>query len=154
MRPQISFLTQSRFYSPAFNAAIFDGPLRIYFAQFQEPQALKIYFTAQQRLQGIYAKIRDNFRRNGTNIFVMLYPSTESFDISFDGSENLQSEHMQTEMVRTERLGVDYVVGVKGPINDGDIEKIYERVEMIARSLADDIDVIAAVPEHEPIAAL
>src|SRR6185437_13613381 len=103
MRPQISFLTQSRFYSPAFNAAIFDGPLRIYFAQFQEPQALKVYFAAQQRLQELYSRIRENFRRTGVNIFVMLYPSAEAFEMSFDDIKNLDT-------VRVDRLGVDYVI--------------------------------------------
>src|SRR5687768_8337756 len=80
-----SLLTQSRFYSPAFNAAIFDGPLRIYFAQVQEPFALKIYFAAQSRMQELYAKIREIFRKTGVSIFVMLYPSAETFQLSFDG---------------------------------------------------------------------
>jgi hypothetical protein len=137
MRPQISFLTQSRFYSPAFNAAIFDGPLRIYFAQFQEPQALKIYFAAQQRLQDLYAKIRETFRRTGTNIFVMLYPSREAFEMSFETAEH--------ENILVERLGVDFVVGVKGPLNESDVERVYERVEEIARVLAESSEVGPAV---------
>ena len=38
------YITQSSFYSPAFNGAIFDGPLRLYFSQAQEAMALKFYF--------------------------------------------------------------------------------------------------------------
>ncbi len=137
MRPQISFLAQSRFYSPAFNAAIFDGPLRIYFAQFQEPQALKIYFVAQQRLQELYAKIREKFRRTGVNIFVMLYPSAEAFSMSF-------SDTVNSESVRVDRLGVDYVIGVRGPLTDADVDRVYSHIESIARVLAEQSDKIVA----------
>ena len=132
MRPQISFIAQSRFYSPAFNSAIFDGPLRIYFAQFQEPQALKLYFVAQQRLQELYAKIREQFRKTGVNIFVMLYPSAESFTMSFGDLSDDESVHV-------ERLGVDYVIGVRGPVTDVDVERIYSRIEAVALSLADQL---------------
>ncbi len=130
MPPQISFIAQSRYYSPAFNSAIFDGPLRIYFAQFQEAQALKIYFVAQQRLQELYSKIRERFRRTGVNIFVMLYPSAESFTMSF-GDLN------ETENVQIERLGVDYVIGVRGPITDQDMDRIYGHIETVALSLSE-----------------
>ncbi len=135
MSSHISFLTQSRFYSPAFNAAIFDGPLRIYFAQYQEPLALKIYFTAQQRLVEIYARVREVFRRTGINIFVMLYPSSEAFKMSFDQTAN--GGQMTTGPVVVERLGTDFVVGVCGPISESDVETVYERVEEIARALVD-----------------
>lgn len=129
MSSHISFLTQSRFYSPAFNAAIFDGPLRIYFAQYQEPTALKIYFLAQQRMNEIYARVRDVFRRTGINIFVMLYPSSEAFQMSFDSSTQDRSN------ILVERLGTDFVVGVAGPLEENQIDQVYERVEEIARAL-------------------
>jgi hypothetical protein len=130
MRQQISFLTQSRFYSPAFNAAIFDGPVRIYFAQYQESLALKVYFMTQERLKNIYAQVRDSFRRTGINIFVMLYPSKEAFQLSFEES------HAAPGVV-VERLGHDFVVGVRGPITEADIETVYERIEEIARALTE-----------------
>ncbi len=131
MSSHISFLTQSRFYSPAFNAAIFDGPLRIYFAQYQEPLALKIYFTAQQRMADIYSKVREVFRRTGINIFVMLYPSTEAFQMSFEGGISMG------QPVAVERLGTDFVVGVCGPISETDIELVYKRIEEIAHVLVE-----------------
>lgn len=129
MRQQISFLTQSRFYSPVFNAAIFDGPIRIYFAQYQEPLALKVYFSTQEKMKDIFTKVRDSFRRTGINIFVMLYPSLETFNMSFN-------EASQSPIV-VERLGQDFVVGVKGPVSDDDIASIYARVEEIAIALTE-----------------
>lgn len=130
MRQHISFLTQSRFYSPAFNAAIFDGPIRIYFAQYQESVALKVYFMAQERMRDIYNEVRDSFRRTGVNIFVMLYPSTEAFQMSFE-------ESGLTESIVVDRLGPDFVVGVRGPVSDQQVENIYARVEEIAKILTE-----------------
>ena len=132
MRQQISFLTQSRFYSPAFNAAIFDGPIRIYFAQYQESVALKIYFMAQERMKEIYHQVRDAFRRTGVNIFVMLYPSAEAFQMSFTESEGGSA-------IVVERLGHDFVVGVRGPLSDQELISVYERVEEIAKALAETV---------------
>jgi hypothetical protein len=131
MSSHISFLTQSRFYSPAFNAAIFDGPLRIYFAQYQEPLALKIYFTAQQRMSEIYGQVRDVFRRTGINIFVMLYPSSEAFQMSFEVPA--PTGHP----VAVERLGTDFVIGVSGPISEADVDYVYSRIEEIARIMVE-----------------
>jgi hypothetical protein len=130
MRQQISFLTQSRFYSPAFNAAIFDGPVRIYFAQYQESLALKIYFMAQERMKDLYVQARDAFRRTGINIFVMLYPSSEAFEMSFD-------ENPTASTVLVERLGHDFVMGVRGPIADEDVELICSRIEEIVKALTE-----------------
>lgn len=127
MRQQISFLTQSQYYSPAFNAAIFDGPIRIYFAQYQESLALKVYFLTQQRVKELFNEVREAFRKTGINIFVMLYPSSEAFQISApNAGEGAQ--------IIVDRLGHDFVIGVRGPIVDADVEKIYERIEEVMKA--------------------
>ncbi len=51
--------------------------------------------------------------------------------MSFEGSGALQ------EPVAVERLGTDFVVGVRGPIGEADIDLVYERVEEIARILVE-----------------
>lgn len=130
MRQQISFLTQSRFYSPAFNAAIFDGPVRIYFAQYQESLALKVYFKVQERLKDSFNDIRDSFRRTGINIFVMLYPSSEAFAFSFD-------EALEGDSVVVERLGTDFVIGVRGPLIDEEAASVCARIEEVARAVSE-----------------
>src|SRR5262245_9985253 len=83
MRETVSFVTQSKYFSPVFNAAIFDGPIRIYFAQYQEAQALKLYFNFQQRFTELRKEARGIFKDRSRNIFVMLYPTEETFDLSF-----------------------------------------------------------------------
>ncbi len=127
MAQSVIHLTQSRFYSPAFNAAVFDGPIRIYFAQHQETTALKVYFMLQQYLKETYSIFRKNFRHHGQTVFLMLYPTTESFENSF--KKGLQNN------VVMERLGDDHVVGVKGPLDDLHFEEVFANVKLILQDL-------------------
>lgn len=118
----VSFLTQSKFYSPAFNAAIFDGPLRIYFAQYQEALALKVYFKLQEGLEG--------FRASAQHVFVMLYPTPETFENCFtpDGKAVAAS-------ILMDQLGDDHVVGVCGPVRDEDCDGLYESLTQKIRGV-------------------
>jgi hypothetical protein len=127
MAQSVIHLTQSRFYSPAFNAAVFDGPIRIYFAQHQETTALKVYFMLQQYLKETYSIFRKNFKHHGQTVFLMLYPTQESFENSFTKGLN--------NNVITERLGEDHVVGVKGPLDDAQFEEVFANVRIILQDL-------------------
>lgn len=133
----VSHLTQSRFYSPAFNAAVFDGPIRIYFAQHQESLALKVYFRLQNRLKEAFSDARQNFKQSGQTIFLMLYPTVEAFETSF-------SKQIQDNVVR-EDLGDDFVLGVRGPLEDDAYEAVFKKVDEILSS--------CSRPEHVPVLA-
>ena len=122
----VGHLTQSRYYSPAFNAAVFDGPIRIYFAQHQEALALKVYHQLQQYLKDTYTAFRKSFKQHGQTVFLMLYPTREEFTHSFGGPG---------QSVATEKLGDDHVLGVCGPLSDDDYEKVFERVKVILQDL-------------------
>jgi hypothetical protein len=139
-------VTQSRFFSPVFNAAIFDGPIRIYFAQFQEAQALKLYFNLQERFSEVRKNARGLFKERGQNIFVMMYPNEDTFDLSF-AQENANDPkptglgaeagpgarpdaRIGTQIVRA-KLGHDFVVGVRGPIDDEDLENLCREMDQI-----------------------
>lgn len=108
-------ILQSKFFSPTFNTAIFDGPLRVYFSQSQEPEALKVYFSLQSKVfqettentEQQIAQIRDNLPKNST-LFVMIYPNKESFKQSFDQDADFAVAKMEQ----------DYVIGVQGPVSD------------------------------------
>lgn len=129
MAQSVIHLTQSRFYSPAFNAAVFDGPIRIYFAQHQEALALKVYFKLQQYLQETYSVFRKNFKHHGQTIFLMLYPNQESFSVSFcEGRTDIAN-------VAAEKLGDDHVLGVRGPLMENEYEEVFERVKAILQDL-------------------
>lgn len=141
----VTYVTQSRFFSPVFNAAIFDGPIRIYFAQFQEAQALKLYFNLQERFSEVRKNARGLFKERGQNIFVMMYPNEDTFDLSFSeesandpkptglGAESGAGIGVGTQIVRT-MLGHDFVVGVRGPIDDEDLENLCREMDQIVSS--------------------
>lgn len=71
-------LTKSKFFIDAFNTAIIDGPLRIYFSDKQESEALHIYFEIQENLsqQGLQLTQLVNLSQHA---FVMLYPDETKF---------------------------------------------------------------------------
>jgi hypothetical protein len=129
MAQSVIHLTQSRFYSPAFNAAVFDGPIRIYFAQHQEALALKVYFQLQQYLKETYSTFRNSFKQHGQTIFLMLYPTADTFENSF------ASDGAPEQNVAAEKLGDDHVLGVKGPLMDEEYEEVFERVKAILQDL-------------------
>jgi len=137
MREQVTFVTQSKYFSPAFNAAIFDGPIRIYFAQYQEAQALKLYFNFQERFADCRRAARGIFKNRGRNIFVMLYPTEETFDLSF-GAVEPQANGLGAEAgpgaIVSEQLGDDFVVGVRGPLEDRILNSLYLEVDQIVRA--------------------
>ena len=132
----VSHLTQSRYYSPAFNAAVFDGPIRIYFAQHQEALALKVYFRLQNRLKDSHGSARQVFKQTGQTIFLMLYPTVEAFESSF-------SKQLQDSVVQ-ESLGEDFVLGVRGTLEDDAYDAVFEKVE----------EILAGIPAAEAVVEL
>jgi hypothetical protein len=124
MSETVTYVTQSRFFSPEFNAAIFDGPIRIYFAQYQEALALKLYHNLQERFGDIRKNARGIFREKGRNIFVMLYPTNETFDSSFPAPV----------MIAKDSLGSDFVVGVRGPLGDEYLDALFETMDGIVKT--------------------
>jgi hypothetical protein len=119
MKATYSALMNSRFFNPAFNSAIFDGPVRIYFAQFHESMALKIYFSLQQRFPEQMAKAKENYKRLGFNVLVMLYPTHDGFQMSFDESAEL--------ILKDDLLG-DTVIGINGPFEDDRLPAVLDVV--------------------------
>lgn len=129
------FITESRFFSAAFNAAIFDGPVRIYFAQYQEAQALKLYFTMQEHLGEIRKEARGLFRNRKRNIFVMIYPSDETFEQSFGKPTSLvqmgAGAEVATPQIVRDRLGVDFIIGVCGPLEEDTLKMVCQDIGRI-----------------------
>ena len=120
-----TYVTQSKYFSTAFNSAIFDGPIRMYFAQAHEAQALKIYFYMQARLQLATKEKREKLKRGGTTVFVMLYPTQDLFDITFNGKSNSTAS---APHVQSEKLGAHYIVGVRGPLEGEQVHDLYREM--------------------------
>lgn len=116
-----AYLTQSRFYSPALNAAIFDGSVRIYFSQFQEAAALKVYF----RLQELFSKWNDGadkYKRGLKTLYIMLYPTADSFDLCF--SQDGEREQLVAEA----QLGEDILIGVRGGLTEEAFTELFKKM--------------------------
>ena len=125
MSQSLSVLTQTKYYTPALNAAIFDGPLRLYFAQYQEASALEIYFRLRERLNKDKTIPRKKVKGEGKNVFVMLYPNEEVFTLSFDAEES------QSGQLAMNRIGDDYVFGINGSLESGDYSLLCEQIESV-----------------------
>lgn len=128
MHQPIAQLTQSQYYSPTLNAAIFDGPIRLYFAQSQEPQALEIYFRMQKEILEKYELAKQYIQQDGQNIFILLYPSDEVFEQSCGDSMGFESG------VVLQKLGDDSVLGVRGPVGELEFVRIQEGLFRIFNS--------------------
>ncbi|MEK2646132.1 hypothetical protein [Bdellovibrio sp. BCCA] len=124
MRSSYTTLMQSKYFNPAFNSAIFDGPVRIYFAQFHEALALKIYFLIQQKLSAEMVKAKEVSKASGANILVMIYPTADSFLLSFEGAEKTPSA------LEVEKWHEDVVIGLRGPIEDENLDLLIETLRL------------------------
>lgn len=106
-------ILKSKFFHPSFNTAIFDGPLRVYFTQAQEPEALKIYFSLQSKAfkeeSTVEERSMEALRKEpSSTLFIMIYPNKELFMQSFDQDIDFAVAQMDR----------DVVVGVNGPLSD------------------------------------
>lgn len=116
MKSSYSQLMQTQYFHPAFNSAIYDGPLRLYFAQFHESLALKIYFLAQQKLQSVWAEAKDITRKTGSTVLILIYPSNDFFDQTF-----AKARH-PNQRIAIEQFEQDLLLGVRGPFEDDELE--------------------------------
>ena len=80
-----SFMT-TRFYSPVFNTALFDGPFRIYFSQAYESSALKMYHLLQTEYESLWNEVKAWSQTNKEHIFLLIYPDVESAESIFSKS--------------------------------------------------------------------
>lgn len=119
MKATYSSLMQSKFFNPAFNSAIFDGPVRIYFAQFHESLALKVYFLLQQKYAVELQRAKDLHRRTGKNILVMLYPTEEAFQMSFENEPGF---------LAVDDLYEDTIIGIRGAFEDEKLPSVMHKV--------------------------
>lgn len=116
MKANYSNLMQSKYFSPAFNSAIFDGPLRIYFAQFHEAFSLKIYFQILNSFQKELSLAKEIAKNSHSNLFIMIYPSKDHFTLSFDGAEDNDFPIVQ------EKWNHDLVMGLRQPLEENQMD--------------------------------
>ena len=87
-----SFMT-TRFYSPVFNTALFDGAFRIYFSQSYESSALKIYHLLQTEYPKLWIEVKKWSLDSKEHIFLLIYPDINSIEVIFDSTDKFGSSH-------------------------------------------------------------
>lgn len=115
-------LSQSKFYTPSLNGAIFDGPFRIYFAQNQEPEALKVYFHLQNQLEAQFEEAKEVI--DDKNIYIMIYPTQDVFERSFDSEPFYKG-------LAIEGVEDEFVIGLNGEISEGKLKYLTQRVKIL-----------------------
>lgn len=98
---------QSKYFDGLFNAAIFDGPYRVYFHQNYESLALKIYFLLGQKLGDLGVELRDFSRLYDIHIFILIYPESNKLNLVFSNGKSLSS------FAKCENWDEDLVIGLE-----------------------------------------
>ena len=90
-----SFMT-TRFYSPVFNTALFDGPIRLYFSQSYETVALKIYHLLQTEYTSTWTALKDHTANSKEHLFLIIYPELKDLQVVFtDNKSSLQTQEWE-----------------------------------------------------------
>lgn len=111
------YITKTKYFSADFNTAIFSDPIRIYFTNDQESQALELYFRLQSR-KGQWEKF---LRQRGKDnyCYIMMYSDPGHFDTCFTAAETYAPGEM----------GEDYVFGIKGPLNSESVDRFFSDMD-------------------------
>jgi len=102
-----SFMT-TRFYSPVFNTALFDGPIRIYFSQSYESTALKIYHLLQTRYFEQWNQLKICSTKSKEHVFLMMYPDKNDLEMVFPNKANRTSTSAHNQEEWEEGLAIGF----------------------------------------------
>ncbi len=121
MAASYSSFISTRFYSPAFNTALFDGPFRIYFSQNYESAALKIYHLLQSNHIELWTRYKRWAEQTKKHAFILVYPTNKDVQSAFQSTVIFDKPVCQTW-----EDGV--VIGFENPMTDSDFEKYFAQI--------------------------
>lgn len=125
-----SFMT-TRFYSPVFNTALFDGPFRIYFSQAYESSALKMYHLLQTEYQSLWNEVKAWSQTNKEHVFLLIYPDAESAEMIFSKESINHAQAEDALYMQDWEEGVAF--GLVQPTQD---EHLSEQLSYIEKNLS------------------
>ena len=114
-------LMETQIYHPSLNSAIFDGPLRIYFAQAHEHFALRLYFHLQKLLE----RYQSSVNALDSYYVVIIYPQNQLFH-----EFGKQPTSMSFEHIKTLTIGAHLVLLTHCEITESEQSKLHHIVEM------------------------
>lgn len=111
------YITKSKYFSTDFNTAIFSDPIRIYFSNEQEAEALELYFKLQSRKNQWEKFLRT--RGPSNYCYILLYRTAEEFGLRFNNTYDYAPGEM----------GEDFVLGINGPMTPQKIESFLSSMD-------------------------
>jgi hypothetical protein len=117
-----SFMT-TKYYSPVFNTALFDGPFRIYFSQSYESSALKIYHLLQTQYNELWVDLKKWTTNSREHVFLLMYPDNKDLQMVFADSANDPDSCVQLQAWEE---GI--VLGISHPNTDTDLSTQVEKI--------------------------
>lgn len=117
----------TKYYSPVFNTALFDGPFRIYFSQSYEASALKIYHLLQNQYKDLCVQLKAWTHASREHAFLLIYPDLKDLQKIFaETTKNPKAS------VQLQPWDEGIVIGISKPTDDLELAI---QVEQIAASL-------------------
>lgn len=122
-----AFMT-TRFYSPVFNTALFDGPFRIYFSQSYESSALKIYHILQTQHEDLWAKLKHWSLTTKEHVFLLMYPDAKDVQMIFENQTS------GSDLVQIESWDEGVAIGLTQPHNEVDVQSQIQQIEKLLQN--------------------
>ncbi len=123
MAASYSAFLSTKYYSPVFNTALFDGPFRIYFSQAYEGTALKIYHLLQVQHLAVWEHYKKWSEKTKRHVFILIYPTGEDVGLAFDIDPNTVKEQTHSAPWEEGRL-----MALANPQSDSSFEATYTQV--------------------------
>ncbi len=123
-----SFMT-TKYYSPVFNTALFDGPFRIYFSQSYESSALKIYHLLQTQYKELWGELKTWTNHSREHVFLLMYPDRKDLQMVF--SDNVSDPFSPVQL---QAWAEGIVLGMSHPGTDLDLSTQVEQIGTLLSS--------------------
>lgn len=112
------YITKSKYFSSEFNTAIFSDPIRIYFSNEYESQALELYFKLQSRKNQWERFLRKRGKDN--YCYIMMYTDSSQFSDCFSSAE---------DSFAPGEMGEDFILGINGPMTPETVDQFFTRFD-------------------------
>jgi hypothetical protein len=134
MAASYSAFLSTKYYSPVFNTALFDGPFRIYFSQAYEGTALKIYHLLQVQHLEIWEHYKKWSEKTKKHIFVLVYPTMDDVELAFESEVKFQLDHLVSM-----KWDEGQLMAAANPKDEIQFERMYQQIlqELLKLKLSD-----------------
>ena len=127
MAASYSAFLSTKYYSPVFNTALFDGPFRIYFSQAYEGTALKIYHLLQVQHLDIWEHYKKWSEKTKKHVFVLIYPTADDVELAFE-SESDSVLAFKSDQVLSIKWEEGQLMATANPKDEIQFELLYNQI--------------------------